>query len=173
MKYLYYKWLLQTAPIIFWLKLALDCDRAPENQTLRLVRLDHVVTSQPPKKGRGVGCQERLSGMPIYCFQLWMAVCAAQKSLLVHWCHWERLEFSGSGHSTDHWSGCLGYLSVDVGACWWQQQMQGPQGAAASSDKRSLSSVPVQERAATKCQPLSSAWARWWDESCCGHWQRH
>lgn len=68
---------------------------------------------------------------------------------------------------------CLGYLSVHVAACCGQQQMQGPQGVSASSDKQSLSSAPVQERAAAKCQALSSAQARWWYESCCGQWQRH
>lgn len=78
--------------------------------------------------------------MPIYCFQLWMAACAAHKSLLVLWCHWGK-------DSSLAVRGTLPPPPVRPSRlrirffCWRQQHMQHPQGAAASSDKRRLSSA--------------------------------
>lgn len=67
--------------------------------SLRPVRIRSRCHFPTPQKGRGAGCLERLDGMPIYSFQLRMAACAAEKSLLGLWCHWERLEFGISWHS--------------------------------------------------------------------------
>lgn len=125
----------------------------------------------------GVGCPQQLNGMPMYWFQSWMAVIAVHKYLLVPWWH------------------CLAALITaliilsrvpiihNVYVCLWQQrlQMQSPQGAAACWNEWSL--LPAcwlwsihrcrTEPVAAKYEALSRAGARWWDESCCSHWQRH
>lgn len=78
--------------------------------------------------------------MPIYCFQLWMAACAAHKSLLVLWCHWGKdscLAVRGTLPPPPFKPSRLLIRFF----CWWQQHMQRPRGAAASSDKRCLSSA--------------------------------
>ena len=79
--------------------------------------------------------------MPIYCFQLWMAACAAHKSLLVLWCHWGKDSSLAVRGTLPPTAGQTLEVTYPFFFCWWQQHMQRPRGAAASSDKRCLSSA--------------------------------
>lgn len=148
--------------------LNMGCDRGLENSTLRAVRIRSCCHFPTPLKGT----RTRLPGVTVWHADILLLVmngslCGTKippgplMSLRKAWVQRFMTLCLSTGQA------CLGYLSVNVVACWRQQQMQGPLGVTASSDKQSLSSAPVQERAAAKYQALSSAQARWWDESCC------
>lgn len=104
------------------------------------LELDHAVISQPPK-----GMWSRLPGATSWHVDVLLAVngslCGPEIPRLPLMSLRKAPSVAVLDSLPQHWSDSLGYLSVYVGACWWQQQMQNPQGAAVGSDKRSLSSA--------------------------------